>query len=103
MTDKEQIEEMARLICNSCSKNGICEIESRPCDTQCGGTIIAKRLYKNDYRKTSEVAREIIQDIVEPIWRACQNSENEMTSLLAAFICEYITTKLKKEYTEGKG
>ena len=57
---------------------------------------------KNGYRKASDVAREIICDIVDPVWRAYENSENEMTSLLAAFICEHIATKIKQKY-ESEG
>jgi hypothetical protein len=59
---------------------------------------IREGLLNANYRKTADVAREIIRDIVDPVWRAYQNSESEMTSLLAAFICECIATKIKKKY-----
>lgn len=99
MNRDKQIEKMAKDLCHT----DTCEIKKIgiPCNHRCKAHIYATRAIDKGYRKASEVAREIIQDIIEPIWEAYQNSENEMTSLLAAFICECISTKLKKKYTEG--
>ena len=92
---EKQIEELARSFCGL-SKTLKCS----ECSYECYQKEYARKAFEAGYRKASEVAREIIQDIVNPIWRAYQNSESETTSLLAAFICECITTKIKKKYTE---
>lgn len=100
----KQIEEMAK--CCRYYEGGMCRNpRSRQlmCDPHhCQDGIVFKKLVEYGYRKASDVAREIICDIVDPVWRAYQNSENEMTSLLAAFICEYIITKIKQKY-ESEG
>ena len=98
MSRDKQIEEMARTLCGQ-KEHGCAECDS--CDL-CEFWVEASILCNAGYRKASDVAREIIRDIVDPVWRAYQNSENEMTSLLAAFICECIATKIKKKY-ESEG
>lgn len=65
---------------------------------------IASDLYIAGYRKASEVAREISQDIIEPLWNAYKNSTCQETVLLVALICETINNQLKKKYeSEGEG
>ena len=93
MSRDKQIEEMANVI-----------FESSPIPSvwRSDAVRFAEKLYTAGYRKAEDVAREIIQDIVDPVWRAYKDSENEMTTLLAAFICECISTKIKKKY-ESEG
>lgn len=65
---------------------------------------IASDLYNAGYRKASDVAREISQDIIEPLWNAYKNSTCQETVLLVALICETINNQLKKKYeSEGEG
>ena len=55
---KKQIEEMARAMCPF-SKNTLC----RECSDECFYKDYAERAYNAGYRKTSEVAREIFEEI----------------------------------------
>ena len=99
MNKEKQIEEMAKAMHDGCAiVRGTNQCRGENC-LDCG----AVTLYEKGYRKASDVAREIIQDIIEPVWEAYKNSEDEMTTLLVAFICESMVTKLKKKYTEGEG
>ena len=86
------------------------QIEEMSCIIYAGKTIgtpcvaIANVLYDQGYRKASEVAREISQDIIEPLWNAYKNSNCQETVLLVALICETINNQLKKKYeSEGEG
>ena len=65
--------------------------------------FIGKELFRKGYRRASEVAREISQDIIEPLWNAYKNSTCQETVLLVALICETINNQLKKKYTEVEG
>lgn len=55
---EKQIEEMARIICGLCTKEG-CLCDGGYCNFNCHDYERAKRLYNAGYRKQSEVAREI--------------------------------------------
>ena len=62
----KQIEEMAKTSC-LCYANGICECDEKPCDLECGEPKVMERLYNAGYRKASEVAREIFEEIEEGV------------------------------------
>ena len=53
MSREKQIEEMTRIICN-CYENGICWLDGKPCDYECGSERNAYDLYYAGYRKQSE-------------------------------------------------
>lgn len=46
----------------------------------------------------SDVAREIRQDIIEPLWEAWKDSESQTTVLLVAMILETIDYRIKMKY-----
>lgn len=93
----KQIEEMAKTILDvDRSYYGM------ECD-EIQAKVEAIAIYNAGYRKASEVAREIQQDIIEPLWEAWQNDASELTVLLVAMILETITYKLKRKYAESEG
>lgn len=63
----------------------------------------ANAFYNAGYRKTSEIAEEICQDIIEPLWDAWKNDASQGTVLLVAMILETITYRLKNKYTKTEG
>ena len=106
MRDK-QIEDMASIIHHSDKNyNNIFPSSLNECLYKHGGvrTNAGIALYNAGYRKASDVAREISQDIIEPLWNAYKNSTCQETVLLVALICETINNQLKKKYeSEGEG
>ena len=62
-TREEQIEEMAKVMCEEYDTD-ICKHEC-PMATDCANTLIAKRLYDAGYRKQSDIAREILKYLYE--------------------------------------
>ena len=104
MSRDKQIEEMAKEICSEYD----CVIPCQSCGyygyANCSDVKSAEKLYIAGYRKASDVAREISQDIIEPLWNAYKNSTCQETVLLVALICETINNQLKKKYeSEGEG
>ena len=75
MNRDEQIEDMARI--------------AEEWDDECLRTTIATALYEEGYRKSTEVAREIIADFREMI----KGYEN----------IDVYLDRIEKKYTEGKG
>lgn len=61
----KQIEEMAWLKCCCHSNKGICGIDGKPCDLDCGSYHEAEALYTAGYRKSQDVAEEIFAEIEE--------------------------------------
>jgi hypothetical protein len=100
MTKDKQLEEIARTIC-CCYENGICNIDRKPCDLYCGSMASAKKLYEIDYRKASEVAREIFEEIEKFIYSKCYSvrADRDVTGLI---IDGEQFAELKKKYTEEK-
>ena len=89
---KKQVEEMAKH-CHF-YEEGKCllfEDEAEECDAHCDMCEFAKRLYNADYRKASEVAREIFEVIEEMCFDFCGNFNH------------LYFAELKKKYTENKG
>lgn len=98
MNTEKQIEEMAKDICEICRPYTKCTT-----DAECiMANVEAEKLVAKGYRKASEVAREISQDIIEPLWNAYKKSTCQETVLLVALICETINYQLKKKYTEER-
>lgn len=64
MNKDKQIEEMARTMCN-CYDSGYCKMHGNSCDLKCISGFNALGLYTADYRKDSEVARKIAEEILE--------------------------------------
>lgn len=62
MTENEQIEEMALVMCGRESCMTCTHFVNA---TKCAAIVSAKKLYNADYRKASEVAREIFEEIVD--------------------------------------
>ncbi len=91
MSRDKQIEEMAKIICGS-HNNGACVFNHEPCDLECSANGEAKKLYDSGYRKASEVAREIFEEV-----------ERVVNFALCVDITEWSAfAELKKKYTEEK-
>ena len=96
MSRDKQIEEMAWLkCCCHSSIKGICGVDGKPCDLDCGSYREAEALYNAGYRKSQEVAREIFEEI------------NDLRDRYAMGDMEYPDFqfelgKIEKKYTEGK-
>lgn len=104
---KKQIDEMAKAKkCNACIHNAVCEKLEEFRDSlgwvSTEGKFVCSYYEKAGYRKATEVAKEIIQDIIEPIWNAYKDCDSKETVLLVALICESINTQLKKKYEVEK-
>ena len=63
MSRDKQIEEMARDLCECYNCDGTCYQDKKPCDLKCDEYTNAQYLYSKGYRKASEVAREIFEEI----------------------------------------
>ena len=97
MRDK-QIEEMARDICECYNCDGTCYQDDKQCDLRCDEYTNAQYLYHKGYRKASDVAREIFEEIEEHAEEVGFSSYTERFEF-ADFIAE-----LKKKYeSEGEG
>ena len=86
----KQIEEMANDVLNS----SILSIED--------ATDVAKSLYNRDYRKTSDIAREIVEDIatlLEANWNDIQHGSYWLTNGRCIPLRELLKT-VEKKYTE---
>ena len=93
MNKDKQIEEMAKLLCEDCGRTtSPCADDGGMCTAVYGQ---AEYLYNAGYRKASDVAREIFEEI-----------ESNMTDIRMEFatlraIGGNAFEKLKKKYTEG--
>lgn len=96
MNKEKQIEEMAKELC--CKDT--CEIKKIgiPCYRRCKAHIYATRAIDKGYRKASEVAREIFEEI-ESICSDFPLYGNVNTIILSERDLAFI----KKKYTEVKG
>ena len=90
MSRDKQIEEMAKAVCHL----------DRTCDEcmtsfECKAMIYAKRFYNAGYRKASEVAREIFEEIDRMIYKVLNDRHYIMGDMC------WEVAELKKKYTEG--
>ena len=113
-SELEQIEEMAKVIKSSMENLGCGNFNFTGDEIS---TMFAKALYNAGYRKQSEVASEIFEEIDDLLSKAKRVSSDEMAkairnqeiegflvnvgaaSLLGAFKISF--AELKKKYTEG--
>ena len=82
MSRDKQIEEMAKLICSTCQR------ELDPCSGEkpCRSAIAESNdLYNAGYRKASDVAREIFEEIEEEIKLALEINKEEKDKLINSF------------------
>ena len=63
----KQIEELAHLVCERDAED-LCTLDRKRCDMKCTSGDIAKHLYSHGYRKCTDVAREIFEEIVKFIF-----------------------------------
>ena len=103
MSREKQIEEMAK-ICHFYD-DGICHLCEEllvSCDRKCDLVILVENLYTAGYRKATDVAREIIADLV----KFADDKERQMSFhnhsvwyIYADDVTDFIA-ELKKKYTE---
>ena len=99
MSREKQIKEM---------QNALIEIAEQPIMIEGladWSDVIAEALYNAGYRKASEVAREIIEDIVtllEANWNDIQHGLYWLTNGRCLPLRELLQT-VEKKYTEGEG
>ena len=60
---KEQIEKIAHSMCRNHMQNGKCAADDEFCNLECVYGYCAERVYCAGYRKQTEVAREIFEQV----------------------------------------
>lgn len=115
MSREKQISEMAWLKCCCHSNKGICGMDGKPCDLDCGSYHEAEALYNAGYRKSTDVAEEIFAEIEKEIELALdcnykvKRDSQDMNDTLVIYVegkidclrglLGYIA-ELKEKYTE---
>ena len=89
MNRDKQIEEMARVMCQRSKPCILCAIQA-PCRCRTD----AELLNAEGYRKDSDIAREIIEEIDRMIYKLLNDSHYIMGDMC------YEIAELKKKYTE---
>ena len=112
----KQIEEIAEILCRYKADDGTCIVTLRECDHTCAYTQYGETLYNAGYRKASDVAREIFEEIEREINDALQSNYkvlplieqseslwNRVNGKIDALrgLEDYLA-ELKKKYTEGE-
>ncbi len=93
MSKEKQIEEMAKAICSACAIRENCKLED-----VCRATLQeSEALYNAGYRKQSEVAREIFEEIENLSVNTVDDWGNSVQ-----IISEIDYAELKKKYSEDK-
>ena len=89
MSRDKQIEEMAKLMCEDCARDGACRVakSGEMCDSVLEQ---AKWLYNAGYRKSTEVAEEIFEEI-----------ENTLKAVLALLQFSYMDNHQKIQCKEN--
>ena len=95
MSREKQIEEMAKVLCNSI----MCDLETfdncRMPQGNCSRCQrVAKDLYNADYRKQSEVAKEIFDEIERTFKGLLNGDISNVLKLLSTLKKEYVEQKL---------
>lgn len=110
MTDKEQIDEMARTLC------GVKETQCENCDSfDCEFWIESSTLFAAGYRKAPDVAREIFEEIkiaaaskipsnIRPIFKKDLRYGDGVRLGKSQALCEVLglISGIEKKYTEDK-
>ena len=101
MTENEQIQEMARGMCDRCRPKTHCRHDNI-CDAV---QEEAEELYNTGYRKASEVAREIFEEIGKRFESLLGlypcNGELEDAKSFLDFHWKYIKKSIMSDYKEG--
>ena len=96
MSKDKQIEEMAKTVCHL----------DRTCDQcmtsfECKAMTYAKRFYHAGYRKASEVALEVIGEVVSKAKAIfCPDCDYDVADI--RYNLDWLEAELKKKYTEGE-
>jgi hypothetical protein len=90
MSKEKQIEEMAKAMCRSCKPNGNCELDDKPCNTECIHSCRAEILYAAGYRKQSENAVELPCKVGDTLYVISQMKDKRFLP----FITEYEVTSI---------
>jgi hypothetical protein len=94
MNRDKQIDEMAKVMCfqaDSCTVKSCVQVN-------CEKTWLAENLYNAGYRKASEVAREIFEEIEKITMHNVTSSHGIWLMSMG----EVAFAELKKKYTEGE-
>ena len=97
MSRDKQIEEMAKTMCfqaNSCNVKSCVQVN-------CEKTWLAEALYNAGYRKSTDVAREMIENLANDLWEGEFDTLNISVGKRFYNKQEFIA-ELKKKYTEGE-
>ena len=93
---KNQIEEMAKEICNATQKtNQGCNSICYPRGMCAHCKVMAEHLYNAGYRKSSDVAEKIFAEVEKFTYRYLNDADYSGGDLI------YDLAELKKKYTEG--
>ena len=90
------IKRIATKICSNFN-DGICCVDCSVCILNCEYKLLAEHLYNAGYRKASDVAREIFEEIESIVDKRTAWNGNIYNLLLKRDFAE-----LKKKYTEGE-
>ena len=97
MSEDNKIEEMADILVNGCKMGGCEECKySEDQFPQCTLKYTADQIYNAGFRKTSDVAREIFDEIEEITMHGITSF-----GLQTMTMGEVAFAELKKKYTEG--
>ena len=118
LNKKKQIEEMANILVNGCKMGGCEECKySEGTFPECALKYTANQLYNAGYRKASEVAREIFEEIEKKVKASIVVYLEEINKehikdtplydrcsgiVFALKGMDDFLTELKKKYTEGE-
>lgn len=97
---EKQIEEIAKDMCEYYYE-GTCYQDKKPCDCKCDIFSDAQYLYAKGYRKASEVAREIINEIADLMWQGESEKLNYIIGGRYYSKQEFIAEIKKKYESEG--
>ena len=93
LNKENQIEEMAKVLCEDYGECKKCTLSNPKCENPCMIREDCERLYNQGYRKTSEIAREIFEDLELKAPFFCENQ------IAYEHFYEELA-ELKKKYTE---
>ena len=119
MSRDKQIEDMARTMCN-CYDSGYCKMHGNSCDLKCISGFNALGLCNAGYRKSTDLARKIFEEIEEALAQNKEIADIRIRELaphtyqvmreVGKLYCKHASraiAELKKKYTqeitEGEG
>lgn len=96
MTEQEYIEEMAKILCSDYGDCKKCSLSNPESENPCMVYDDCERLYNAGYRKQSDVAKEIFEEI-EQLFTDVKDGYEVYHTIETEYYCE-----LKKKYTEER-